>query len=100
MFVFFTPRFGAAGIFLTVPKLHHNKQRQNLAPVTRFVIGIWSGRADLNRGPPAPKVNSRMLSSCLVYVFRARYITVYGVYSAAIVPKLFPTRVMLHGVNP
>jgi hypothetical protein len=38
----------------------------------------WSGRPDLNRRPPAPKINSRMLSSCLVYVFRASYITVYG----------------------
>jgi hypothetical protein len=52
---------------------------------------FWSGRPDLNRGPPAPKVNSTMLSSCLVYVFRASYITVYGGYSAAIVPKLFPS---------
>ena len=39
---------------------------------------FWSGRPDLNRGPPAPKVNSKMLSSCLVYVFRASYIMVYG----------------------
>ena len=38
----------------------------------------WSGRPDLNRRPPAPKVNSKTLSSCLVYVFRASYITVYG----------------------
>ena len=55
---------------------------------------FWSGRADLNRGPPAPKVNSKTLSSCLVYVFRASYITVYGGYSAVIVPKLFPTSVL------
>jgi hypothetical protein len=39
---------------------------------------LWSGRPDLSRRPPAPKINSRMLSSCLVYVFRAGYITVYG----------------------
>jgi len=26
----------------------------------------WSGRPDLNRGPPAPKVNPKTLSSCLV----------------------------------
>src|SRR5271154_1445572 len=38
---------------------------------------FWSGRPDLNRRPPAPKVNSKTLSSCLVYVFRACYITVY-----------------------
>ena len=37
----------------------------------------WSGRPDLNRRPPAPKVDSKMLSICLVYVFRASYITFY-----------------------
>ena len=47
---------------------------------------FWSGRPDLNRWPPAPKVNSRMLSSCLVYVFRASCITVY----AGIRRLLFP----------
>ena len=36
----------------------------------------WSGRGDLNSRPPAPKVNSKMLSSCLVYVFRASCVTV------------------------
>ena len=36
----------------------------------------WSGRPDLNRRPPAPKVNSGTLSSCLVDVFRASCITV------------------------
>src|SRR6266436_1756821 len=36
----------------------------------------WSGRPDLNRRPPAPKVISGTLSSCLVYVFRVSCITV------------------------
>jgi hypothetical protein len=38
---------------------------------------FWSGRRDLNSRPPAPKVNYKTLSSCLVYVLRASYITVY-----------------------
>src|SRR6267143_3757042 len=36
----------------------------------------WSGLPDLNWRPPAPKVNSGTLSSCLVYVFRTSCITV------------------------
>jgi hypothetical protein len=47
----------------------------------------WSGRADLNRGPPAPKVNSKTLSSCLVYVFRASYITVYEGFRRLLFPN-------------
>ena len=46
----------------------------------------WSGRGDLNSRPPAPKTNSKTLSSCLVYVFRASYITV----CAGFRPSLFP----------
>jgi hypothetical protein len=55
----------------------------------------WSGRPDLNRRPPAPKVNSRTLSSCLVYVFRASYITVYG----GLRRLLFPNCSQLFGIG-
>jgi hypothetical protein len=54
----------------------------------------WSGR-DLNSGPPSPKVNSRTLSSCLVYVFRASYIMVYG----GIRRLLFPNCSQVLGVR-
>ena len=61
------------------------RSAQKCYPCLRYVVSpmcpgrtlcVWSGRADLNRGPPAPKVNSTTLSSCLVYVFRASCITV------------------------
>jgi hypothetical protein len=58
-----------------IPQRGVNGAFNNLKKIREM---FWSGRPDLNRGPPAPKVNSKMLSSCLVYVFRASYITVYG----------------------
>ena len=56
----------------------------------------WSGRPDLNRGPPAPKVNSGSVSSCLVYVFRASCITVKGGFRQL----LFRNCSQAFGVNP
>jgi hypothetical protein len=48
----------SAGIFLIVPKLHHNAAVAKLVRVSHWAKGIWSGRADLNRGPPAPKAGA------------------------------------------
>lgn len=44
----------------------------------------------LRRAAPAPKVNSKMLSSCLVYVFAhpiLRFVPVFGGYCSQIVPN-------------
>ena len=60
---------------------------------------FWSGRADLNRGPPAPKTNSKTLSSCLVYVFRASCITVYGSFRQLLFPDSSQLLVWLFDVG-
>ena len=56
------------------------------------LIGRVVGRADLNRGPPAPKVNSKMLSSCLAMFFAhpaSRFMRVFGGYCSQIAPNFW-----------
>src|SRR3974390_2465244 len=63
------------------------------AYLTERTGDIWSGRRDLNSGPPAPKFSSKMLSSCLVYDFRASSITVLGGFRQLLFPncsQVFP----------
>src|SRR6267378_8590240 len=58
------------------PNFPHSEGKDFFFEMAASRRKYWSGRADLNRGPPAPKVNSGTQSSCLVYVFRASCITV------------------------
>ena len=59
MLIFVYVRFGAS-LYPTIfsycsIERHNAAAAQNLAPINHWVVGVWSGRADLNRGPPAPE---------------------------------------------
>jgi len=67
----FTSRFRrrlTSGIFLIVPRLHHDAAEPKSA-FCNSPMRTWSGRADSNRGPSAPKVRARTLSSWFVLHF-------------------------------